>query len=134
MKFKKIIAIALGTLLLSIAAQADHHEGGMVYELRTYTTNDGKLESLQSRFRDHTMRIFEKHGMKNVGYWIPADQPNTLIYLIAHKNADAIKASWSAFGADPEWQKVYKNSIADGRLVAKIDSIFMSATDYSPLK
>ena len=78
------------------------------------------------------MRIFEKHGMQNVAYWIPADTPETLIYVIAHKDADAAQASWQAFVADPEWQKVYADSIADGRLVKNIDNVFMTKADYSP--
>ena len=80
------------------------------------------------------MRIFEKHGMKNVGYWIPKDKPNTLIYLIAHRSVAAAGDAWKAFLADPEWQRVYAASIADGRLVANIDSVFLTATDYSPIR
>ena len=103
-----------------------------LYELRTYTTNEGKLEALHTRFRDHTRSMFEKHGMQNVAYWVPVDKPNTLIYIIAHRNQDAAAASWKAFVEDPEWQAVYAASIADGRLVANIDNLFMNATDYSP--
>ena len=102
-----------------------------LYELRTYTTNEGKLDNLHSRFSDHTMVLFEKHGIKNVGYWIPTDKPNTLVYIIAHKSADAAQASWKAFVADPEWQKVYAASIADGRLVSNIESVFMTKAPYS---
>jgi len=132
---RNTITAMAGLLLFgSAVAWADHHEDGMVYELRTYTTNEGKLDALHSRFRDHTMRIFEKHGMKNVGYWIPADKPNTLIYMIVHKSRAAADASWNAFVEDPEWQKVYAASIADGKIVATIDNVFLSATDYSPLK
>ncbi len=77
---------------------ADHHES-MVFELRTYTTHDGMLPALESRFRDHTMRIFEKHGMKNIGYWTPIDKPNTLVYIIAHASREAADVSWQAFAA-----------------------------------
>src|SRR5262245_50298291 len=80
-----------------------------VFELRTYTAPEGKLDALQARFRDHTRRIFDKHGMTSIGYWVPQDAPdsqNTLIYILAHKNREAAKASWAAFTADPEWQKV----------------------------
>ena len=107
-------------------------EEGMLYELRTYTTNEGKLDNLHNRFRNHTMTMFEKHGMKNVAYWIPTETPNTLIYIIAHANSETAQASWKAFVADPEWQKVYADSIADGRLVNNIESVFMAKTDYSP--
>lgn len=103
-----------------------------LYELRTYTTNAGKLDALHARFRDHTQRLFEKHGMVNVAYWTPVDTPNTLVYIVAHKSRDAAKAAWAAFVADPEWRAVYANSIAQGRLVANIDSVFMEKTDYSP--
>ena len=103
-----------------------------LYELRTYTTNEGKLDALHARFRDHTRHLFERHGIQNVAYWTPTDTPNTLIYIVAHKSRDTVAASWASFVADPEWQEVYANSIADGGLVANIDSVFMTATDYSP--
>jgi hypothetical protein len=108
-----------------------------VYELRTYTAPEGKLPELQARFRNHTMRIFEKHGMKNHGYWVPQDAPlkdNTLIYVISHESREKAKANWSAFGADPEWQKVAKESQVNGKIVAGITSVYMDATDYSPIK
>ena len=132
----RVIGAAL-LLLLSAAGTAEQHgaaaeEKGPVYELRTYTTNEGKLGALQARFRDHTMSLFEKHGIRNVAYWIPVDKADTLIYVIAHGSRQAAEQSWKAFGADPAWQQVYKDSIADGRLVNNIESVFMTATDYSP--
>jgi len=117
-----------------VRAQSD---GKKVFEMRTYTAPDGKLGDLDKRFRDHTMRIFKKHGMDNVGYWHPQDAPdsaNTLIYIISHKSRDAAKASWAAFQADPEWQKVSTESQVNGRIVSKVVSVFMDSTDYSPLK
>ncbi len=117
-------------LTFSVAVWADND--GMLYEMRVYTTNEGKLDALQDRFRNHTMGIFEKHGMQNIAYWLPADQADTLIYIIAHKDENAAKASWEAFVSDPEWQQVYADSIADGRLVKNIESTFMTKTDYSP--
>src|SRR6266566_6868628 len=111
--------------------------GGRVFEMRTYTTHPGKLDALNARFRDHTTRIFKKHGMENVGYWVPQDEPahsNTLVYVIAHKSRDDAKQSWDAFRADPEWQKVQKESEAGGKIVAKVESVFADPTDYSPLK
>src|SRR6266700_824919 len=116
---------------------AEAASAGRVFEMRTYTTHPGKLDALNARFRDHTTRIFKKHGMQNVGYWVPQDEPahsNTLVYIIAHKSREAAKASWDAFRADPEWQKVSKESEADGKIVAKVESVFADATDYSPLK
>ena len=122
------------TLFMGLGANAASAEGSIVYELRTYTTNEGKLENLQTRFRDHTLQLFEKHGIKNIGYWIPTDKADTLTYLLQHNSREAAKLSWKSFIADPAWQKVYANSIADGKLVSKIDSTFMAATDYSPMK
>jgi hypothetical protein len=108
-----------------------------VFELRTYTAPDGKLGDLDKRFRDHTMRIFKKHGMESIGYWHPQDAPdsqNTLIYIVSHSSREAAKKNWAEFGADPEWQKVSTESQVNGRIVTKVVSVFMDATDYSPLK
>ena len=119
------------------AAVVQAQNATRVFELRTYTAPEGKLPELQARFRNHTMRIFEKHGMKNVGYWVPQDSPakdNTLIYIISHESREAAKKSWSAFGADPEWQKVAKESQMNGKIVAGITSVYMDPTDYSPIK
>jgi hypothetical protein len=110
---------------------------GTVFELRTYTAPEGKLTDLQRRFRDHTRRIFDRHSMKSVGYWVPQDAPqsqNTLIYILQHPNREAAKKNWADFQADPEWQKVSAESQVNGRLVTKVDSVFMEATDYSPIK
>ena len=108
-----------------------------VFELRTYTAAGGKLPRLLARFRDHTMLIFEKHGMSNVGYWVPQDtagSENTLIYIISHKSREAAEANWSAFDEDPEWQRVEKASQVDGLLITNIESVFMESTDFSPIK
>lgn len=109
---------------------------GDVYELRTYTTNEGKLDNLNARFRDHTVGLFTKHGMESVGYWVPTDGPkaeNTLIYVLKHKDRSAAKASWKAFLADPEWKTVARESQKDGRILAKApESVYMDATDYTP--
>ena len=105
-----------------------------VYELRTYTTHPGRLPALNKRFRDHTLRLFEKHGIKNEMYWVPTDPKlaeNTLIYVISHESEEAAKKSWDAFRADPEWQKVRDASEADGKIVAKVESVYMRRTDYS---
>ena len=114
-------------------AQAGKH----VYELRTYTAPDGKLGELNKRFRDHTRRIFDKHGMKSVIYMTPQDAPlsqNTLIYILEHPSREAAKKAWADFGADPEWQKVSTESQVNGRIVSNVVSVFMDATDYSPIK
>jgi hypothetical protein len=108
-------------------------QSARVFELRTYTAPEGKLSDLHARFRDHTMRIFQKHGMTNVGYWKPMDSPlsdNTLIYLLAHPSREAAKASWGAFVGDPEWKKVATESQVNGKIVAKVESVFLEPTDY----
>jgi NIPSNAP len=106
------------------------------FELRTYYAAPGKLEALNARFRDHTCAIFKKHGMEVVGFWLPMDQgaTNRLVYMLAHKSREAAKQSWKDFGNDPEWIKARTESEADGKLTEKIESVFLSATDYSPLK
>jgi len=106
-----------------------------VYELRVYHTFEGKLDDLLRRFREHTLQLFEKHGIKNVAYWIPTDDPlkgKTLFYIIAHPSREAAVANWKAFGDDPEWKSVRDNSEANGKLVEKVDSTFLSLTDFSP--
>jgi hypothetical protein len=108
-----------------------------VYELRTYTAPDGKLDDLLTRFRDHTLRIFEKHGMANVGYWLPQDgalRQNTLVYLISHPSRAAADQAWLDFGADPEWQRVSEESQRDGRIVASVVRMYLDPTDFSPMK
>ncbi|MBL8290796.1 MAG: NIPSNAP family protein [Bryobacterales bacterium] len=108
-----------------------------VYELRTYTTHPGKLDALHARFRNHTIKLFEKHGMKNLMYWVPQDEPrksNTLIYVVKHKSRQAAEASWKAFREDPEWNKVKGESEAAGPIVQKVDTVFMDLAPYSPAK
>lgn len=112
-------------------------EDNRVYELRTYTTHEGKLDDLNRRFRDHTMDFFEKHGMENIGYWSPESpelRDNTLIYLLAHDSREAAEESWNSFIADPEWQQVNDASQEDGPIVENIESIFMKSTPYSQMK
>jgi hypothetical protein len=129
-----LAAIFAASVAIPPAAAQDH---GRVFELRTYTCNEGKLPDLLTRFRDHTMKIFEKHGMTNIAYWVPQDTPeslNTLIYVLAHPSREAAKKNWAAFVADPEWQKVQKESEANGKIVNKVVSVFMDPADFSPMK
>jgi hypothetical protein len=112
-------------------------QGRKVFELRTYTSPDGRLDDLLARFRDDTMRIFEKHGMENVGYFVPTDAPasaNTLVYILAHDSRDAATKSWEAFRADPEWKAVTERTQANGAIVSNVVSVFLEATDFSPMK
>ena len=108
-----------------------------VYELRTYTTFDGKLDALKARFRDHTIEIFKRHGMTSIGYWVPTDpakSQNTLIYIIAHPSIEEAKKHWAEFGSDPEWKKVSADSEKDGKIVSHVESVYMTPTDFSMLK
>src|SRR3954447_9565729 len=111
--------------------------GNRVFELRTYHTPEGKLDNLLTRFRDHTIEIFNRHGMTSVGYWIPTDEPlkgKTLIYILAHPSREAAKTNWAAFRSDPEWKKVAAASEANGKIVEKVDSVFMDPADFSAIK
>ena len=106
-----------------------------VYELRIYHAAPGKLPDLLARFRDHTIKIFDRHEMKSVAYWTPIDEPeksNTLIYILYHPSRETAAANWKAFQDDPEWKSVKEKSEANGKLVEKVDSTFMALTDFSP--
>lgn len=108
-----------------------------LFEMRTYIAQEGKLDALHARFRDHTTSLFEKHGMTNIGYWTPAEGPeaaNTLVYLLAYPNREAREQSWQAFMNDPEWKKAKEESERNGPLVAKVITQFLSPTDYSAIK
>ncbi len=123
------LLLSLCLPITSIAAQQDSR----CYELRIYYAPPGKLDALNARFRNHTLKLFEKHGMANIGYWVPVENPdNRLIYIVAHASRDAATKSWKAFFSDPEWQSVVKASEANGKLVSKMVSIFLKPTDYSP--
>jgi NIPSNAP len=108
-----------------------------IFEIRTYTTEPGKLDALLARFRDHTMKLFEKHGITSIGYWTPADEPrsqDTLIYIVAHPSRAAAEKNWEAFRNDPGWIKARDESEASGKIVNKVESVFANPTDFSPLK
>jgi hypothetical protein len=132
-----VVGLVLGASLQFTRA-AGAEPAGKVFEIRTYHTFPGRLDALHKRFREHTMKMFEKHGMTNVGYWVPQDSPgheNTLIYVISHASREAAKANWAEFSADPVWKKIAADSEADGgKIVEKVESVFMDATDYSPLR
>lgn len=128
---------AFKSLLLTAAALLSFQASSLAadtrcYELRTYTAAPGKLDALLARFRDHTVRLFAKHGMTNAGYWVPADNAERkLIFLLSFPDRAARDASFKAFGEDPEWQKALKESEAGGKLVDKMESRFLTATDFS---
>lgn len=129
-----IFAFALSWFAASAVATAAA-DSARVYELRTYTATPGNLAAVVARFRNHTVKLFEKHGMINVGYWVPVDAKDgaaeKLIYLLEHKSREAAKASWKSFSADPEWQAVRKATEANGKIVAKAESVFLEATAFS---
>ncbi len=111
--------------------------GGRVFELRTYTAPEGRLGDLQARFRNHTVKLFEKHGITSIGYFVPQDAPasqNTLIYVLAHKDRESAKQNWAAFQKDPDWRAAFVESQKNGTLTTQVLSTFMNPTDFSQLK
>jgi hypothetical protein len=129
-----VTGLSLNTVPVSAQQPPQVAAAGPVFEIRTYIASAGKLEDLHARFRDHTIRIFARHGMKSIAYWIPTDQRNTLVYIIQHESREAAARNWKAFQSDPEWMKVAAASNANGNLVARADSYFATAADYSPIK
>ena len=125
--------MTLALLLPGLAAAENR-----VFELRVYTANEGKLEALKARFRDHTTAIFKKHHMEVVGYWTPQSSDpkskDTLIYILAHPSREAADKNWKEFQADAEWQKVKTETEKEGALAKKVDSTFMDPTSFSPMK
>ena len=129
------VGLIMGAALTSLRA-ADATPA-RVFELRTYHTFPARLDALHQRFRDHTRRVFEKHGMTNIGYWVPQDAPahdNTLVYVVSPASRDQAKANWAAFMADPEWQKISADSQKDGKIVERVESVYLDATDYSAIR
>lgn len=135
MKFPRFILALLGAALALTAPVAQAAADGPVFELRIYTATPGNGAAVLARFRDHTVKLFEKHGMTNVGYWVAADAKDgageKLVYLLRHRSREAAKASFAAFGADPAWQAVKKQTEAAGKIVAKVESVFLTTTDYT---
>jgi hypothetical protein len=132
-----VAGVIVGQALGPSRASAQAPAGSRVFELRKYTAPEGKLGDLEKRFRDHTIRIFNKHHMTSIGYWVPQDAPdsqNTLIYVLAHPSRDEAKKNWAEFSADPEWQKVSAESQVNGRIVTKVESTFMDPLDFSEIK
>ena len=135
---KKPVSIFMVANDYSAAAENAVEKPGGVYELRTYVTHPGRLPNLNNRFRDHTTRLFNKHGIRNVGYWTPFDRPesaNTLIYLVHHASRRQADANWKSFSRDPRWRKVARESQVDGKFLLKApERIYLKALDFSPLK
>jgi len=137
-----ILAVALTSIQAAetnaVAVSPSVAKDSRCFEMRTYYAAPGKLEALNARFRDHTCALFKKHGMEIVGFWIPANKEkgseNTLVYILAHKSREARDKSFADFGKDPAWKKAQSESEANGKLVEKVESVFLLATDYSPIK
>lgn len=130
-----IPAAAIIPASLWAVAQESSSSATSVFELRVYHAAAGKLSELEGRFRDHTIGIFNRHGIKSVAYWTPLDEPDkssTLIYILQHPSREAAAANWKAFQDDPEWKSVKEKSEANGKLVEKVDSTFLALTDFSP--
>lgn len=122
---------------LFAAEPTDKKEDGRVYEMRTYYAAPGKMTALLARFRDHTVKLFEKHGMTVVGFWVPTDPKEAdhkLVYILSYPSKEAADKSWQAFRDDPDWKKAREASEKDGKLLEKVESVFLKPTDFSPLK
>jgi hypothetical protein len=128
------LTLAATTAMTAASADDPKKPDTRVYEMRVYYANPGKLDALNARFRDHTARLFEKHGMTNVGYFVPVgDNPDgKLVYFLAYPSKDARAKSWAMFQNDPAWKQAQADSEKDGRLVKKVESRFLTPTDYSP--
>jgi hypothetical protein len=133
--FRIVLALLLGAALApSCYAQAASPQESRVFELRTYTAADGKLDALHGRFREHAIAVFEKHGMTNVGYWVPpANDDNSVVFLLAYPSQAARKAAWSAVAADPEWLRIRTRTDGKGKLVDHIDELFLTPTADCPI-
>ena len=147
---KKIVFSVL--ILFSFACQ-DYAENTPplheIYEMRIYYTYEGRFDNILSRFENHTVKLFEKHGFTNVGYWTTDKKDSVsfadefifenggkpaLVYIVSFQNMDIRNKSWDKFINDPEWKKVYEESILDGPIVEKIEQVFLNPTNFSKLK
>jgi hypothetical protein len=136
-----VLATGLGVLGLwtyhASAEQGDKKVDTRVFELRTYYVHPGKMKAMNDRFRNHTNKLLEKHGMTLIGFWTPTDpklSETRLIYLVAHKSKDAADKSWATFRDDPDWKKAKEESEKAGPIVEKVEAVFLNPTDYSALK
>ena len=142
MKSRILLAVSLlsilsgASFLLQPGSKVSADEGlkARVFEMRTYTTANGRLDVLHKRFREHTNYLFVKHGMTLIGYWTPTDKPETLVYILAYPNREAAKKSWKGFMGDAAWKKAWADSKKDGPVVTKVEAQFFNPTDYSPIR
>ena len=137
-----LATLALLTLCVAPIFAADKQDASpgkeRVFEMRTYYAHEGRLPALNKRFREHTCDLFKKHGMEVIGFWTPIDEKDgkseKLVYILAYPSKEAAEKSWKAFRADPEWIKAAAESEKDGKIVKKVDSVFLNPTDYSAIK
>jgi hypothetical protein len=132
-----LVVVGIAAFAAGLSVGQEKKVNTRLYELRTYTALPGRLPALHKRFAEHTIKLFEKHGMKNEMYWVPTDpakKDNTLIYVVSHDSQEAADKSWKGFVADPDWHKARDASEADGKIVEKVERVYMTLTDYSPGK
>ena len=136
-----VLAVGLAMFMMPSSSKAvdqpdrQNQNDTRVFEMRTYYASEGKIDALNKRFREHTLELFAKHGMTNIGYWQPVEQKDTLVYIVAHADMEARDKAWAAFRADPVWIEAKKASEADGiPLAKKVDTVILKPTDYSPIK
>jgi len=129
-----LAGLAAALAMPTAPAPAQEKPTARLYEMRTYYAPPGKLDALHARFRDHTVKLFAKHGMTNVGYFVPEgeNKDNKLVYFLSFPDKEARAASFKAFGADPAWKAAAAASEKDGKILTKIESVFLTTTDYSP--
>lgn len=126
-----------GWVMTTATTLADEPKPARVFEMRVYYAPEGKMDALHARFRDHTNKLFDKHGISVVGFWSPTDPVEAkrkLVYILAYPSREAADKSWAAFRADPDWKAAKAESEKNGTLVEKIESTFLNPTDFSPLK
>jgi hypothetical protein len=127
---------------VAFAASRPSAQGGKkmdtrVFEMRTYYAHPGKMQALHARFRDHTCKLFEKHGMALIGFWSPIDAKQAeqkMVYILAFPSKAAADKSWDGFRNDPDWKKAREASEVNGPLVARVESVYLNPTDYSAIK
>jgi hypothetical protein len=132
-----LVVVALGTIALHLHAEQGSKKDTRVFEMRTYYAAPGKMAALHARFRDHTCKLFEKHGMTIIGFWSPTDSKEAetkMVYILAFPSRDAATKAWAAFASDPAWKAVKEASEKEGKLVEKVESVYLNPTDYSPIK
>ena len=137
MTLAAVVAVAAGAAGFAARASAKAESANRYFEIRTYTAAEGKMDALHKRFRDHTLKLFSKHGIENVGYWVVNSGETAgrnLVFILAYPSKEAREKSWDAFQKDPEWVKAKADSEKEGPLVAKAVQTYMTPTDYSPIK